>query len=194
MTANSTKSRNRLRIIGGQWRSRIITFGDTPDLRPTPDRVRETLFNWVQLPIHGASCLDLFAGSGILSLEAISRGAASATAVELDARAAAGIRHHASELHTTKLTVIQDNVMAWLGKGTGHERYDLVFLDPPYATGLQAACCALLAEGNWLNPGAMVYVEAAGPLESLLFPEGWTLVRSKRAADVYYGLCQTPAG
>jgi len=191
MTANSTKDRNRLRIIGGQWRSRIITFSDTPDLRPTPDRVRETLFNWLQLHITGARCLDLFAGSGILGLEALSRGASSVTAVELDTRAAASIRQQTGLLHTSQLAVVQENVSSWLSRPCPGPRFDVVFLDPPYASRLQGPCCQLLADGTWLNPGALIYLEAAEPLETLVLPTGWTLARSKRAADVHYGICKT---
>src|SRR5690606_23505737 len=102
----NTQSRNRLRIIGGDWRSRVVVFADAPGLRPTPDRVRETLFNWLQPTIVGANCLDLFAGSGVLGFEALSRGAAAVTALELDPQACAAIRANCNTLQTDRLTLV----------------------------------------------------------------------------------------
>lgn len=186
-------SRNRLRIIGGDWRSRVLQFPDLGDLRPTPDRVRETLFNWLQGPIIGANCLDLFAGSGVLGFEALSRGATAVTALELDPLAAGAIRQNAALLKTDKLRLLQRDACDWLAQpGTGSERFDLVFLDPPYAADLYVPCWNLLVEHHWLAPGALVYVEADRPLETLGLPAAWQLIRSKRAGGVYYGLARTP--
>ncbi len=191
MSADSDKSHNRLRIIGGDWRSRIVTFADIPDLRPTPDRVRETLFNWLQPTITGARCLDLFAGSGALGFEALSRGAASVLALELDVKAAAAIRENTKTLGTDMLTVEPRSAPEWLQRNARGQRFDMVFLDPPFAAELHAECCRLLAEQQWLAPGALVYLEAGASLEMLELPEGWTLLRHKRAGAVYYGLCQS---
>lgn len=181
-------SRNRLRIIGGDWRSRVITFADAPDLRPTPDRVRETLFNWLQPRLHGARCLDLFAGSGVLGFEALSRGASAVTALELDAQAAAAIRRNIKALQTDKLQLEQRNGVEWLRDNARQQRFDVVFLDPPFADDLHAECCRLLHEQQWLEPSALVYLESGASLDGIALPPGWTLQRHKRAGAVHYGL------
>ena len=191
MTVNSNKGPGVVRIIGGQWRSRTIAVAEAPGLRPTPDRVRETLFNWLQFSLAGARCLDLFAGTGILGLEALSRGAASVTALETDAAAAALLRRNAAMLHADTLRVLQEDALQRLARGPGEVRYDLVFIDPPFATALQQRSCELLHTHDWLTPGARVYLEAAQPLDTLTLPPGWTLTRHKRAGEVHYGLCET---
>jgi 16S rRNA (guanine966-N2)-methyltransferase len=191
MTMNSSKPPGAIRIIGGEWRSRQLRVPAVQDLRPTPDRVRETLFNWLQFALAGARCLDLFAGTGILGLEALSRGAAAVTAVELDPAATTQLRRHGAMLGAAALDVQQRDAMAWLEQGPAGAAYDLVFLDPPYASRLQERCCALLQERGWLAPGARVYLEAAESLDAIALPASWRLVRSKRAGDVHYGLCET---
>ena len=190
MTDNSTKKRNRLRIIGGDWRSRVLDFPDAPGLRPTPDRIRETLFNWLQLKIAGANCLDLFSGSGALGFEALSRGASMVTSLETDNGAVKAIENNACQLGTTAMKVQRQDAMAWLNRQNEARPFDLVFIDPPFASVLQAQCCSLLAANGWLSAGALVYVEAAEPVETLPLPAGWTLLKHKRAGDVHYGLCQ----
>ena len=191
MTVDSSKTRNRLRIIGGEWRSRVVSFADIPDIRPTPDRVRETLFNWLQAPIVGARCLDLFAGSGVLSFEALSRGASSVLALELDPKAAAAIRNNATQLKTGQLQLMQKNALDWLQTNSLSQQFDVVFVDPPYAAGFYESCCRLLQQNGWLAPSALVYIEADQPLDLLVFPEEWRLIRHKRAGAVHYGLCET---
>jgi 16S rRNA (guanine966-N2)-methyltransferase len=193
MTVDSSKARNRLRIIGGEWRSRVVNFADIADIRPTPDRVRETLFNWLQAPIVGAKCLDLFAGSGVLSFEALSRGASSVLALELDPAAAAAIRNNASHLKTSQLQLIQKNALDWLQVNNSNQQFNVVFVDPPFAAGLHESCFNLLQQHAWLAPAALVYVEADQPIDLLKLPDEWTLIRNKRAGAVYYGLCQTGA-
>lgn len=182
--------RNRVRIIGGDWRSRVLGFGDLPELRPTPDRVRETLFNWLQFNIVGAHCLDLFAGSGALGFEALSRGAGSVVALETHPTAIAALRDNARALGASAFTLVTQDAMLWLAQ-PATQQFDLVFLDPPFAAGLHARCCALLQTQGWLKAGARVYLEAAQSLAALELPQGWTLARHKRAGDVYYGLCET---
>jgi 16S rRNA (guanine966-N2)-methyltransferase len=191
MTKDSSKARNRLRIIGGEWRSRVVSFADIPDIRPTPDRVRETLFNWLQGSIVGAKCLDLFAGSGVLSFEALSRGAASVLALELDPKAAAVIRDNASQLKTVNLQFIQKNALDWLRANNSNQQFDVVFVDPPFAAGLYESCFGLLQQNGLLAPAALVYVEADQPLDLLTLPDEWRLIRHKRAGTVHYGLCKT---
>lgn len=186
----TTANRNRVRIIGGDWRSRVLNFVDLPELRPTPDRVRETLFNWLQFSIVGTRCLDLFAGSGALGFEALSRGAATVTALETHATAIAALRDNASALGTSALTIIPQDALRWLAQ-PATQQFDLVFLDPPFAAGLHAQCCELLQRQRWLAPGAQVYIEAGEDLQTLPLPKGWQLTRDKRAGEVHYGLCET---
>ncbi|MEY4641131.1 MAG: hypothetical protein RLZZ227_1125 [Pseudomonadota bacterium] len=182
---------NRLRIIGGAWRSRIVQFADIPDLRPTPDRVRETLFNWLQHTIVGARCLDLFAGSGVLGFEALSRGAQAVIALELDTKAVAAIRATAQSLQADTLRLEQRNGLDWLRHNAQQQRFDVVFLDPPFTANLHADCCRLLVDQGWLAPGALVYLESGASLAEITLPQGWELVRHKRAGKVHYGLCRT---
>lgn len=188
----NTRSRNRLRIIGGDWRSRVVVFADAPDLRPTPDRVRETLFNWLQPQLAGAKCLDLFAGSGVLGFEALSRGAGSVLALEIDPTATAAIRENVKALKTDNFRLEQRDGLDWLRNNAQQQRFDVVFLDPPFADNLHAECCTLLAEQHWLAPGAQVYLESGASLDAVTLPQGWALVRHKRAGAVHYGLCKTP--
>jgi 16S rRNA (guanine966-N2)-methyltransferase len=187
---NSVKTRNRLRIIGGEWRSRVVVFADAPDLRPTPDRVRETLFNWLQPTLAGAHCLDLFAGSGVLGFEALSRGAGAVTALELDTNAIAAIRENIKTLQTNKLRLEPRNALEWLRSNQQQQRFDVVFLDPPFAENLYEQCCRLLVEQQWLAPGACVYLESGTSLDDIALPQGWQLIRHKRAGAVHYGLAQ----
>ena len=188
----TASTRNRLRIIGGQWRSRVLQFADVPDIRPTPDRIRETLFNWLQFDITGARCLDLFAGSGALGFEAVSRGATLVTAFEQNRAAVQGIRANCVALDTHKVVLIEANAMDRLQHDSAPAPYDIVFVDPPFASGFYEPCFQHLQERGWLAPAALVYVEAAQSLTSFTVPAGWTLQREKRAGDVYYGLFRTP--
>ncbi len=185
--ATPINKRNRVRIIGGEWRSRVLQFPDAPGLRPTPDRVRETLFNWLQFSVVGTRCLDLFAGSGALGFEALSRGAAAVTALETDTAAAAALRQNATLLGTDKLQVIQQDAVRWLSQPAPHQ-FDLVLVDPPFAANLHQRCFELLHEHGWLAKNARVYLEAGQALASMPMPTGWQLERHKQAGDVHYGL------
>lgn len=171
---------NRVRIIGGRWRSRILRFPPAAQLRPTPDRVRETLFNWLGQRLDGLACVDLFAGSGALGFEALSRGAARVVMVEKDREVAAALRASNQLLEAGAEIVVAD-AMAWLAKGG--ERFDVAFVDPPYASGLQEP--AMRALGARLADGARVYVESDRPLEA---PAGWHALRQDRAGAVRYAL------
>jgi 16S rRNA (guanine(966)-N(2))-methyltransferase RsmD len=173
--------RNTVRIIGGAWRSRILEFPEAADLRPTPDRVRETLFNWLGQNLSGMACLDLFAGSGALGFEALSRGAASAVMVEKDPAALRALRENADKLGAESLTVVRGDALEF-SRAT-RLRFDVVFVDPPYRLGLQAAALALVRA--LLAPHGRVYVESASAFE----PErGWTVLKSSRAGNVHFHL------
>ena len=181
MTPGATRGRNRVRIIAGKWRSRIVHFPAAAQLRPTPDRVRETLFNWLGQRLDGLACLDLFAGSGALGFEALSRGAARVVMVERDRQVAAGLRESARLLEASGLEVVQSEALDYLARAG--ERFDVAFVDPPYASALATA--ALGALPRCLNPGARVYVESAAPL-ALGAP--WRTLREDRAGAVRYAL------
>jgi 16S rRNA (guanine966-N2)-methyltransferase len=179
---------NRLRIIGGRWRGSRIAIPPLDSIRPSPDRVRETLFNWLQQPVVGARCLDLFAGSGALGIEALSRGAAHVTFVDREPRVA---RHLAQTLERLQgagdAKIVAEDALAFL-RGEP-QQFDIAFLDPPYAADVLDKVCKALDDG-WLAPQAYIYLEcpAARPLPPL--PAGWRAHRSKRAGQVGYHLLQ----
>lgn len=181
MTAGTTRGRNRVRIIAGKWRSRVVRFPATAQLRPTPDRVRETLFNWLGQRLDGLACIDLFAGSGALGFEALSRGAARVVMVERDRQAVASLRENARALDASGLEVVHADALGYLA--APGERFDVAFVDPPYASDLAAA--ALHALPRRLAPGARVYVESAVPLDP---GAGWRELRHDRAGAVRYAL------
>jgi 16S rRNA (guanine966-N2)-methyltransferase len=178
-----------LRIIGGRHRGRRLEFPAGIDIRPTPDRVRETLFNWLQPRIDGARVLDLFAGSGALGLEALSRGASHATFVEQDRRAGAAIEAVAREWRESALDVVSGDALAWLARAND-VAYDVVFLDPPYDAALAGPAAAALARG-WLAPDARVYIERRARIALPDLPEGWRELREGRAGEVGYHLFAT---
>jgi 16S rRNA (guanine966-N2)-methyltransferase len=176
--------RNEFRIIAGQWRRRKLHFPEVQGIRPSPDRVRETLFNWLREQVEGARCLDLFAGSGALGLEALSRGATNVVFVDQDREAAAAIREHLALLKADGGEVEQTEAQRWLARTP--QPFDIVFLDPPFDADLLPAVCAQLGEG-WLKPHACVYVEHAAEKPTAL-PAGWTALKQSRAGRVAYGL------
>jgi len=178
-------SRNRVRIIGGRWRSRVIRFPPAAQLRPTPDRVRETLFNWLGQRLDGLACLDLFAGSGALGFEALSRGARKVVMVESDRTVAAALRESAKLLEADGAEIVVGDAIAFLGRSG--EPFDVVFLDPPFASDLAARAMERLLPR--LNAGARVYVESAEPLA---MPAPWKALREDRAGAVRYALYEIP--
>ena len=178
---------NQIRIIGGQWRSRRLEFPDAPGLRPTSDRVRETLFNWLAPVLPGARCLDLFAGSGALGIEALSRGAAEVVFVERDPAAVRVLRDNLTRLKAEGGRVELAEALNWLRRpGTP---FEIVFLDPPFDADLLEPACAALEAGGWLTATAWIYLEAAAGWTPAL-PAGWTLHREKTAGMVAYRLAR----
>jgi len=189
--ANKTDiPRSQLRIIGGDWRGRKIEFFAVDGLRPTPDRVRETLFNWIQSSVPGAQCLDLFSGSGALGLEALSRGAGSMTFIDLNPTTSRKLKDNIQLLKCQKAEVIQANVLEWLQsrKTDCEQRYDLVFLDPPFRQDLIEPCCELLETHNLLSENALIYVESESELSHPNVPAHWHEHRQKTAGQVTYRL------
>ena len=175
------KLSNTLRIIGGELRGRKISFPDAKDLRPTPDRVRETLFNWLQMQIHGARCLDLFAGSGALGLEALSRGAAEVVFVERDGRVLQKLRENLTLLGLDKGRCVQASAEQFL-RGSA-EPFDIVFLDPPFKDDVLAGLCASLEAGGWLSEEFRLYMERPQRLAMPDLPAGWELLRETKAGE-----------
>lgn len=180
MTAQPS-GRNRVRIIAGKWRSRIVRFPAAAQLRPTPDRVRETLFNWLGQRLDGLACLDLFAGSGALGFEAGSRGASRVVMVEHDRVVAAALRESALALDAQGVEVVASDALGYLARGG--ERFDVAFVDPPFASPLAAQALAALPAR--LNPGARVYVESGERVDP---GAAWTTLREDRAGAVRYAL------
>lgn len=177
----------QLRIIGGQWRGRKLSFPSLPTLRPTPDRVRETLFNWLQSNIVNSRCLDLFAGSGALGLEALSRGAASVVMVETDQQAINALHEHFQRLSVSNSKIIHADALAFLRREP-EQPFDIVFLDPPFKQNLLQPCIELLEQQHWLTDDACVYIEADKTITDLPIPLNWHLHRSKIAGQVGYHL------
>ena len=178
---------NKVKIIGGEWRSRNITFIDSEGLRPTPARVRETLFNWLQHAILGRRCLDLYAGSGALSFEAASRGAKAVVQVENNPLICRKLHENAQTLKATNLKIVQSDVFRFLAENNS-EPFDVVFLDPPFGKNLAVPTCQWLEEKGWLNPNATIYVEVEQKLALQEMPENWHLLKQKTAGEVAYHL------
>ena len=184
----------QLRVIGGQWRGRRLNFPALPGLRPTPDRVRETLFNWLAPVVSGVRCLDLFAGSGALGIEALSRGAAEVYFVEQHPQAAralsANLRLLAVQAQRAHLEMA--DALQWLRQPG--VPFEIVLLDPPFAQNLLAPVCAALEQGGWLNvnASAWIYMETAAGTETEFdapcWPATWQLWRDKTAGAVRYRL------
>ncbi|WP_114241665.1 16S rRNA (guanine(966)-N(2))-methyltransferase RsmD [Dyella sp. C9] len=180
----------RIRIIGGQLRNSRLEVPELPGLRPTPERVRETLFNWLAPVIGGARALDLCAGTGALGIEALSRGASSVQFVERDSRAAQALRDNLARLKVGGGNVASTDALAYLqGAPTP---FGLVFLDPPFALDLWSPLAQRLEQGGWLTPGAWIYVESSRAAAPVL-PMAWVLHREGTAGEVRYALYRRTA-
>ncbi len=177
----------RLRIIGGKWRSRQLPVADLPGLRPTTDRVRETLFNWLQNDIPGARCVDLFAGSGALGFEAASRGAASVVMLELQAQAAKLLAENIQTLAADNIEMIRQDALQWITQQAA-ESWDIVFIDPPFDSDLLEKACSLLEQQGCLSEHACIYLETASQRGLPELPPSWQVVREKKAGQVGYYL------
>ncbi|MGB5275729.1 MAG: 16S rRNA (guanine(966)-N(2))-methyltransferase RsmD [Gammaproteobacteria bacterium] len=177
---------SQLRIIAGKWRSRKLVFPHQESLRPTPDRVRETLFNWLQAEIADSICLDLFAGSGALGFEAASRGARKVVMVEKNRQASSLLNQNRAMLEADNIELVTADALEWLN--SNQQVYDIVFLDPPYRAALLGRCCEILENGNNLAENAKIYIEQALGDEAINIPAGWRCVRSGSAGQVSYKL------
>lgn len=181
---NGAQKPGRLRIVAGKWRRRLLPVVDVAGLRPTPERIRETLFNWLSPRIDGARCLDLCAGSGALGFEALSRGARRAVLVERAPTAVRGLRESARLLEAgDDVQIVAGDALQFLSRQAG-EQFDLVFLDPPFKDALLPDLCRLLHEGNWLADSALVYLERDRGMPTVALPPGWTVVKQSAAGNV----------
>jgi|SRR5262245_34100624 len=183
---------NRLRIIGGKWRSRILHFPEIEGLRPTPDRVRETVFNWLAPSIRDAICLDLFAGSGALGFEALSRGARSVTMVDQSPQAIAGIQKNAQILGAAEQITLYCGQVPKLELPLQNGKFNIIFLDPPFHKNWIASSIQWLERTQCLADQALIYIEAESELQPLPIPAHWGLLRSKKAGRVGYHLATSP--
>jgi len=176
----------QIRIIGGQWRGRKLPVPDSPGLRPTTDRVRETLFNWLAPHIVDARCLDCFAGSGALGLEALSRYAAQATLIEMERGVAQQLSQNLATLKASQGQVVNANTLEFLSKPG--QPFNIVFIDPPFRKGLLEQTVTLLEQNGWLADNALIYIESEveGGLPPL--PASWQPHREKIAGQVAYRL------
>ncbi len=182
----SKMKRGFVRIIGGKWRSRILKVPAEQGLRPTPDRVRETLFNWLAPSIAGARCLDLFAGSGVLGFEALSRGASYVEMVDQSAAVVQILQQELNLFAADNATVYQASLPDGLRKVEAP--FDIVFLDPPYQSDLLLLSCQYLEKQAYLAHGAHIYLEAKQLIKDNDLPPTWRLIKSKQAGQVLYHL------
>ena len=185
--ADKKSQPGRLRIVAGKWRSRLLQIAAVPGLRPTAERIRETLFNWLVPHIGGARCLDLFAGTGALGLEALSRGARQAVLVEKSPVAVAALQANVKSLHADGASVIHADAFETLRR-TDLGSFDIIFLDPPFADENLDDLCRLLAGSPLLAATAWIYIEEDRDASQAELPDGWQVVKTKNAGNVRYSL------
>jgi 16S rRNA (guanine966-N2)-methyltransferase len=189
--SGKNSKRGSCRIIGGKWRGRKIKFDDAEGLRPTTDRIRETVFNWLQAYIGHSHCLDCFAGSGILAFEALSRGADEVVFIEQNVKTVKGLKDNAKLLDASNTAVYQQETLAWLQSASTNtklkQHFDLVFLDPPFHSDLLTKSCALLDSSGCLAEDAIIYVEHAVNA-TVDFPQQWFCLKQKSSGQVSYKL------
>lgn len=181
---SSAQATNQVRISGGEWRSRLLRFPDAPGLRPTPDRVRQVVFNWLGQDMHGLNCLDLFAGTGAMGFEALSRGAKSLTMVEKSTLAYRALLENQQSLRTELVKIFNQDALTFLAQD--QQLFDVIFVDPPYNQGWLDK---LLPElGSHLAPDGAVYVEAEFALADMLH---WQVAKHGKAGNVFYHLLKS---
>ena len=191
--SRTSPGNSRLRIIGGQWRSRKLPIPDADGLRPTPDRVRETLFNWLQTTICGSRCLDLFSGSGALTFEALSRDARHVTLVEKQRSVAYQLANNIDLLKCSdRAQLLQMDAMTAIGLLIKQRSspFDIVFLDPPFYKGLLLPAIKALMDAELILPHTLLYIEAERTQRDLDELEGWKYIRKKEAGQIWYALAQ----
>lgn len=188
-----TSSKSELRIIGGQWRGRRLSFQAEEGLRPTLDRYRETLFNWLMYDVEGARCLDLFAGSGALGLEALSRGASQVDFVDASAQACTNIRSHLKALQCHQAQVHHNKAADWLKHQTSPQGYQLIFLDPPFHQDLLQNIVYLLEHNGFILPTTKIYLEAEAEFSTSKLPLHWRTLKQKTSKNKIFLLLECPS-
>ncbi|HHW7566967.1 TPA: 16S rRNA (guanine(966)-N(2))-methyltransferase RsmD [Mannheimia haemolytica] len=186
----SVQQMGEVRVIGGLWRGRKLPVLNAEGLRPTTDRVKETLFNWLMHDIAHSRCLDCFAGSGSLGIEALSRQAQAVVFLEKFANAANQLKKNLQALKSEQGSVIHTDTLAYLAQKNNGEPFDIVFIDPPFHQGFVPQVISLLAENNWLAPNAILYVETEKNHPPLELPQGWQILKEKTAGMVVSRLIQ----
>jgi len=179
---------SQVRIIGGTWRGQKLNFAPVEGLRPTGDRIKETLFNWLTPIIHEAHCLDLFAGSGALSFEALSRGASSATLIEQNPEAINLLQQNQTRLKAEHAHIVKANALEWLSTTKAFQPFDIIFLDPPFAESLLQSCCNLLDQKSFLAANAYIYMESDSHQPPPVTPASWSAIKEKTTGQVTYRL------
>ena len=179
-----------IRVISGQFRGRKLPVKNVEGLRPTTDRIKETVFNWLMQDTRDATVLDCFAGSGGLGFEALSRFAKSTTFIELDASAAKQIEQNISTLKLENAQVKHTNSLSYLEQKNTNSPFNLVFVDPPFRKNLAQSSCDLLENNQWLSEDALIYVEVETELSSFSQPDNWLLIKEKKAGQVFCRLYQ----
>lgn len=179
----------QIRIISGKWRGKKLTVAAVPGLRPSSDRIRETVFNWLQWQVAGSYCLDLFAGSGAFGIEAVSRGAAQAVLVEKHPIVVNNLRRQLKILNSPDLELIQADALDYIHISAPRQ-FNLVFLDPPFRQNLLELSCEYLEQFQWLAAQAYIYIEMEAELITLKFPPTWQLLKDQRSGQIRYCLLQ----
>ena len=182
------KSNNQVRINGGSLRGQKIIFSNTTGLRPTGNRIKETLFNWISQHVQNSNCLDLFSGSGSLGIESVSHGARSVTMIEKDYFAFLAIKNSCSRLNIKNATIIEADAVKWSSEESNKTTFDLVFLDPPFMSDLVPVCCEILEKNKLLSSPCYIYVETTKKKKGLCVPENWILLKDKVTGQVAYKL------
>jgi 16S rRNA (guanine966-N2)-methyltransferase len=177
-----------VRIIGGAWRGRRLTIADSKAVRPTPNRVRETLFNWLQCEIEGADCLDLFCGSGVLGIEAVSRGARQAVLVDSDKTVVSTIETQIQKLKTDAIQLICENAFHFLYRE--HRSFDIVFLDPPFHEASPDTFLLPVLTSGLIRPAGVIYLEYATRHGHIEVPSEWCWRRHQTISEVSFGLIE----
>jgi 16S rRNA (guanine966-N2)-methyltransferase len=173
----------KIRIIAGEWRGRKLEVPDKQGLRPTPNRLRETLFNWLAMYLPGSRCLDLFAGSGALGIEAASRGAKEVLLIEKDYDIVQVLKQQLLSFKAyNKINILHTDAIHFLKSSP--RAFDIIFLDPPFGQYLLNPSCHLLEESGWLSSQALIYLETESNLRELSLPTGWQIIRQKKAGQV----------
>ena len=186
--SNKNRGKGEIRIIAGQWRGRKLPVLDKEGLRPTTDRIKETVFNWLMPYILDSRCLDCFAGSGSLGIEALSRQAKYVQFFELDKQVAKQLEANLIRLQTQSGKVQQGDSLQYLKEGNQDAPYELVFLDPPFNKALLQPAIQQLEDGNWIAQNSLIYIEKERSLDELELPPHWELLKHKQAGEVSFSL------